>query len=289
MVHFANVELGDNADFTRLLRRVQPDIIVTSYRAQFYDRAFEYRDETGTPVVGVLHGHPEQYRAIRSRLTDADAVILPSAYSFRAFMTWNLPNAVLIPHGVKDFSTVDGITSYNLKDRFDLPVGTTLVGWVGRLQNEKSWQAVHDIAAHLQDEPVEVVMAGTGNATTAQEAASDSVVHWLGGVPPASMPAFCKGVSIGLSTSPKEAFGLAACEMATWGSPIVTRNNGGVPECTGTDLLYDRPAEAAERIMNLVEDDAVYAEKSSRCQETARQYDYIRMANEYDNLFKRLR
>lgn len=258
---FADVNFGSD-DFRDYLRLFGPDITMVTYGPPMCHKAYKYREESGTPVVVILHGIEDYNPKMAGILNRADVVIVPSETMKKDFGSWDVleeDNLRLIHHGVIDFSPLN-VAPYNFREEFGIPDDHAIVGWAGRIDSEKGWSMAREVVDKSESLPVSFIVAGVGKPSYTgrfiQEVEDRDNLYWAQTIPINSMPAFYEAIDIGLSTSPYESFGLAVCEMGMASLPVVAKSCGAIREVLGDKAVLVEDADGGVNgIMSLLERD----------------------------------
>jgi 2-deoxystreptamine N-acetyl-D-glucosaminyltransferase/2-deoxystreptamine glucosyltransferase len=119
------------------------------------------------------------------------------------------------------------------RQRWSLPEGSSVVGYIGRIAREKGWPIILDIAAELRDAPIHWLICGDGNerdlfeAEVARRGLTDRVTV-TGYVPNEDVPALMRAMDLMLMAPLHEEFGSVMLEAMAVGLPIVAVGVGGV-------------------------------------------------------------
>lgn len=128
---------------------------------------------------------------------------------------------VVLPGVEKPTSDVN----LNLKEKYQIPSETVVVGWVGRLTPIKRPFLVLELAKLFKE--VHFLIAGDGEMRIELEKNSPSNVHFLGWENPAVVWENC---DIALLTSANEAIPISLIEAGLFSKPIIAEDVGAVRE-----------------------------------------------------------
>jgi glycosyltransferase involved in cell wall biosynthesis len=227
-----------------------PDIVHAHTPFSLGLAALRFARQEAVPLVATYHTPTEEYTnyfsdwgpmqaglASASRqyerwfLNHADAVIVPSA-STGEYLTEELGIDVqptVVSNGV-DVERFQPVETVAFRERHNLPLDTTLVGYTGRHGHEK---CLEDILAACErlDEDVTVVFGGDGPARKTLEAKAkelDVDARFLGFLDREELPAFYATLDAFLFPSPVETQGLVALEAFACGTPVVGVDSGAL-------------------------------------------------------------
>jgi len=243
-------------DLRRLIARVQPSIVHThGYRSDLM--AGMAAGASRTPRVATAHGFTggdaknRLYEWLQGRtLRRFEAVVAVS----QTMVEW------LRRHGVKAERIQllrnawrPGPLLARSAARNDLGISpeARVIGWVGRLSQEKGPDVFLEAMALLPDLEVQACVLGEGALRAGLEAEAvrrglASRVRWLGAVPNAAahLPAFDALVL----SSRTEGTPMVLLEAMAAGIPIVATGVGGVPDVIRSEHAWLVPPEAPDRL-----------------------------------------
>lgn len=150
-----------------------------------------------------------------------------------------------------------------------------------------------EIAARELDD-IRLLLVGHGDASVVRQQVArmdDSIASRIDWRPEADLPAAYAGCAVGALTSYKEAFGLVAIEYLAAGIPALVSDDGGAAEIVtpGTGVAFtcgdvEACAAGLREALELAGDPSTPA----RCQARAREYDWSRRADAYEDLYRKL-
>ncbi len=163
---------------------------------------------------------------------DADRVIAISDHAYEQLTTWyrlREDKLEMIPHGVDTEWFYPRGEQHPVVDEEK----TTLL-YVGRLGARKGLDLALRALAEVNDEDVELLIAGTGrHEETLRELAREleiaDQVQFLGYVPNENLPVLYSSSDIFLLPSEYEGFGLVLLEAMACGTPVIGVDAGGIP------------------------------------------------------------
>jgi glycosyltransferase involved in cell wall biosynthesis len=172
----------------------------------------------------------------------ADLVVAPSRYYAREIArAFGVPEAKLFvsPSGGVDTKRFAPRDRAETRRKLDLPLDAEILGFVGRVVDDKGWDVFIETVAALAKEGRDVhgLVAGDGDdaARLVQRAAALGVgdrLHRLGMVPQPDLPDAYASMDVFLFPTRRgaEALGLVPIEAMASGVPVVGSNGYAVPE-----------------------------------------------------------
>jgi glycosyltransferase involved in cell wall biosynthesis len=224
------------------------------------------RVHTVTTVHGFAGGgwRNRLYEGLQRRaFRGFDAVVAVSERQRQELMDRHVPatRLHLIPNGYQ--ATTALLSRDQARAALGLPPGAFVIGWVGRLGQEKGLDVLLSSLALVRDRPITLAVIGTGRERASLEAMAAasgiaSAIRWMGLVPDAArfFPAF----DLFVLSSRTEGTPIALFEAMDAGIPIVATAVGGVPAVVRTSeaLLVpsEDPAGLAEALRMAYDDPA---------------------------------
>jgi len=147
------------------------------------------------------------------------------------------------------------------RQELGLPAEGCLVGWVGRLSEEKGPDVLIDAIPSLAGAPAQFVFVGAGPGRAQLESRTvalgvDQRVSWIGGVPDAGR--YFRAFDVFVLSSRTEGTPIVLFEAMAAGVPIVATRVGGVPEMLspGEAMLVSPsdPVALAQAIHEVISD-----------------------------------
>lgn len=283
-------------DFGDYLRLYKPDVSMVTYDKRMCEDALDYRDETGAPVVMLLHGKTNYDPDLIDLAERVDVTVVPSQTMYEDFGAWDGldPDLLtMIYHGVVDFGNMD-IQPYDFRSEFEIPDDHAIVGWAGRIDSQKGWETARKVIEKTTDLPVSYVIAGMGRPSYTgsflQQVQDNPNMHWAQCISLHSMPAYYEAIDIGMSTSPYESFGLAVCEMAMHQVPVVAIECGAIREVMGSKATLVGDVDGLiNGIMSLLDEDRRKdVGYRARMRVLAKKFTARRMGDDYIRLWEEL-
>lgn len=237
-----------------IFARVKPDIVHTH----------GYRSD----LLGVLAARRVRIATVSTAHGFTGGGLKGSMYEWIQRATWRMHTAViavsqplvarlraaglrhervhLVPNGWSREGS--GMTRADARAALGLPTGARLIGWVGRLSQEKGPDVMLDAMPHVAADII-LVMVGDGPERTALDAQAARLglgerVRWLGAVPEAGK--YFSAFDGFVLSSRTEGTPIALFEAVAAGVPVVATAVGGVPEVvTEREALLVRPEDPA--------------------------------------------
>jgi len=149
--------------------------------------------------------------------------------------------AAIIPAGIDP----DQFTDVNRVDRPpDLPEASCLIGFVGRITEEKGLKTLIEALSHVRELPWHLVLIGTGDLAErlknkARRLGLDERLTFLGYVPHEDVPSYLAHLDLVVlpsETQPnwKEQFGRILIEAMACGTPVLGSDSGEIPNVIRT-------------------------------------------------------
>jgi glycosyltransferase involved in cell wall biosynthesis len=197
-------------------------------------------------------------RALWPRLDELIAVAQPSIDGIRAAgMPASVPAASLVAGGLGPPEHVEPLA-------LPFPDGAFVVGFSGRIVEEKGWRVLVEALRSLPDDYV-LAVAGDGPELGALTDALPGRVHSVGLLPKDDLWSFYAALdclAVPSLTTPrwKEQLGGTLLDGLATGIPVVASDSGGLPDAAGDAGLIVPEGQAnalAEAIRRLREDDGL--------------------------------
>lgn len=224
--------LGFLWKLARLVRRVQPDVLLTF---QHYGNIFGAPAGRLAGVPAIIANHVSAPATISPAVRGIDkalgllgvydVITVNSNETWRNYQAYPAPyrkRLVHVPHGFEDKSVEIG--RQEARAAFGLPTGVPMIGSVARLHPLKQLDAA--IAVLARRPALHLAIAGQGPdearlRAMAQQLGVASRLHLIGEMPPQKVGVFLAGLNAFVFPSTAETFGLAAVEAAQAGIPVV--------------------------------------------------------------------
>ncbi len=182
--------------------------------------------------------------------------------------------------------------------RHNLPPDKRLVSYLGTLEERKNPQEVIKIAQLLENKPdIHFVLAGRGDSAygrdTIMMAERMPNVTYIGEIDERDKALLIRASHLNILMSKLEALGISQLEFMYGGVPVVTSGVGGQAWVVqnGIEGLHAKgphdTAGAAEAIVRLVEDKALYRQMSFNARDRAGRYASINLTGELDSAISR--
>lgn len=179
------------------------------------------------------------------------------------------------------FGRADDAAGRRAADAFDLRRPFVLA--LGGVQARKNPGVLADVARAVADR-ADVVLAGAHRSLQGSVRVPDGV-RSVGYVPEALLPGLYAAATVVVVASLHEGFGLPALEAMAAGTPVVASDRGALAEtCGEAGVLVDpsRPADVAEAVRDVLDDDALQQRLRSAGRERAAEFDWARTAQAVD-------
>lgn len=223
-----------------------PEIVHThGYRADVQGRAAARaaRSVSVSTVHGFTGGDLKNrlFEKLQERsLARADAVVAVSGPIRDRLLRAGVPEGrmCVIPNA---WSPLRALPRAEARARLGLPREGFVVGWVGRLSQEKGCDVFLQAMAALRDLPITACVIGEGACRSALEQASRTLalndkVHWVGALENA-FEVFAAFDALALS-SHTEGTPMVLFEAMNAGVPIIATSVGGVPDVLGPEEAW---------------------------------------------------
>jgi glycosyltransferase involved in cell wall biosynthesis len=207
----------------------------------------------------------------------------------------NVNKLAIIHSGL--MTQTDTRAAVTLKDEFHIPETAILVGMVCALEKEKNIPELIKIAKVCRGEPGEslyFILIGAGNyesrVRSAIEQAGLKQYFFLTGFRE-DVPALLDQLDIFLFTSLSEGFPLAVLEAMQAGTPVISRDSGGIKEMVldqETGLIYHTIPEACKKIMGLLANKSEQIRMSGNAKKFVQQFSVEQMIQKTHTLYKEI-
>jgi glycosyltransferase involved in cell wall biosynthesis len=295
----SRVDLNYVRDLRRLVNEVKPDVVCAHLlSAAMHSRAALSTERHRTPLVVTLHNSLWQYRDAAASLKQKAAI--------QSNITLDLALRRLRPHAtvaVSEFEADELRTRGHVRNNIHLipnPLPTTwpsptlapvpepgrrlVVGYMGRLEQEKGVDLLSEVASCLPDAQFKIAGAGS------MPIAARPNLELVGRVNAAD---FLRQIDCLVVPSRVESFGLSALEALSLGVPVVHSGAGGLAEVTrhadGTlalraDLAPASIASAIRQATGAVAPDR----RQAIAKWYAQEYAFDRCVERWQNLYRSL-
>jgi glycosyltransferase involved in cell wall biosynthesis len=229
---------GEQSAIRSLCRKYSPDVVHThGFRSDVINGGVARA--ANIAVFSTCHGFIDSdwrgrlYQWLQRRtLRRFDAVIAVSAPIQARLRAAHVPEAKihLVPNSFSPGT--EQLTREEARQALHLPEAP-MIGWVGRLTNEKGADVALEAFARLGHQTARLVIVGEGSEERALRSLAvklgvDERVHWCGAIPDASK--LFTAFDVFLLSSRTEGTPIALFEAMAAGVPIVATRVGGVPD-----------------------------------------------------------
>lgn len=247
--------------FTRqLLRTRQPDVLLNVGSHVVYELlpeiAANYPRMARFDLLFNLAGHVKDHLARRALLTGA----LCENHEVLDWLTgpagWRADQVAMVASGVDTTRFVPGPRPAAFTDRCGIAPIDIVVGWAGRMAEEKAPEIFVELARRCRDVPgLRFVMAGSGPLSKhIAGQAKRAGIAFLGLVDEKDLPAFYRLCDVFVLTSRLDGRPNALLEAQASGCAVLASRVGGVPEIVreGVTGRLAKPADAGdfERVLH---------------------------------------
>ena len=161
----------------------------------------------------------------------------------------------------------------------------------GSLNPNKNIGALAETATRLQQEGIELIVAGGANAKVFKSVTGNlpSNIRYLGYIADSELRALYERAICFVFPSKYEGFGLPPLEAMSCGCPVVTSNTASLSEVCGNAVCYIDPGEPrqmSESVMRIVFDESVRLELSRLGKERAATFTWANTAREWLRLIE---
>jgi D-inositol-3-phosphate glycosyltransferase len=251
--------------------------------------------------------HTVRYEIERRTMAGSDRVVAATAIDRQQIMRHygDLAPIGVIPGGV-DLDRFSPRPREAARAELGLAPGEKAVLFVGRIQRLKGLEVLMRAFARLSDLNARLVIVGGQPGTSHETREISRLQHlavrlgiaertrFVGAVPHEQLPIFYSAADITVMPSSYESFGLVAVESLACGTPVVATRVGGLSSIVRdgeTGLLVPwRDAELfAERLRQLLDDDALRQRLARQARASVLEYGWDRIADEHLALYEDVR
>lgn len=270
-------------------RKIQPDIVHTHTPWTIGFVGMRWAESHQVPIVTTYHTHYDKYSHyipyvpkpyVRYKIAKhtnyyynrVNHVITPSEASKKWLMRHSVKTPIsVIPTGIQPPQLLDRA---EIRARFGLRPETRVLLYTGRIAQEKNMDTLFQGCAEiLGQEPNTVLwLVGDGPyrdgcAELARDLGIGDRVKFLGFVPRDQVDQYYALADLFLFTSTTETQGLVVAEAMSYGLPPVVVAGGGASEPIDDGVsgfrVQDDPFELADRALELLNSDRLYAKFSA--------------------------
>lgn len=285
----------------QVLRKFKPDIVHAHYASSYgllgalsgfspYIISVWGSDVFDFPNISFLHK-----MVIKYNLSKADKILSTSKVMAIETNKYTDKEVVVTPFGI-DLDKFKPLEVNSLFDKNDIVIGTvkTLEEKYGIEYLIKAFAVVKDKYKYL---PLKLLIVGAGSLSTAlKELTYDLGIEkdtvFTGKIAHELVPVYDNMLSVSVSVSNSESFGVAVIEASACGKPVVVSDVGGLPEVvkdgiTGIVVPPRNPQETAEAIEKLVLDDSMRKQMGAAGREHVAQfYDWNKNVEQMVDIYK---
>ncbi len=164
---------------------------------------------------------------------------------------------------------------------------------VGTIEPRKRYDLLLDALALVPDPPQLQIVGrpGWNSEITEQRLETTTGVHWRRDADDDALRHLYRNAFAVVIPSHTEGFGFAALEAMACGTPVISSNQGALPEVTGLAALVptgDDPNAWAEAIARIQHDEQLWNELSAFGQRRAREFSWSRAAHDTAAVYRRV-
>ena len=285
----------------RLIKKFKPDIVHSHYASSYgllgaltgfhpFIVSVWGSDVYSFPEKSFLHR-----QIIKFVLSKADVICSTSHTMARQAKLYTSKKIEVVPFGV-DTTIFKPMQVKSLFSEKDIVIGTvkTLEKKYGIEYLIKAFKIVSDKHKNL---PLKLLIVGGGSLEKELKELSKSLGIWdktkfTGKIPFEEVPKYHNMLSVSVSVSESESFGVAVVEAMACGKPVVVSNVGGLPEVvedgkTGFVVPPRNPEETAKAIEKLVLNRKLRIKMGNAGRERVKRlYDWSKCVEKMMNLYK---
>lgn len=305
----------------RTLNKVQPDVIHIQTPAYIGAIALKIAKRMGIPVVATNHAMPENvlpfvpfkvnkdwrpykiyearyWEEIISLLEQCDFVTAPTNLACDMLFENGLSKqAVPVSNGVDLhlFKPPTPEEKRSLKERFGFPLDRPIALYAGRLSVEKRLDVlVEALPKALSRAAFHMVFTGSGPMDVPSMIADvgcSAHATFTGMVDEATLPLIYRAADLFILPSEAELQGMVLLEAAASGLPLIGANASAIPEIVhhGDNGFLHVPGSSedlAERIVQLVEDEALREKLGKRGLELVQHHALRESISQFESIFR---
>jgi len=234
-----------------LCRQIRPDVVhLHGYRPDVLDGAVARR--SGAAIISTVHGFTAgdwKNRLFewldRRALRQFDRVVAVSKAQLQLLQGSGIAADRLVHIANAWTPRTDHVPRQAARRALGLPEDAWVLGWVGRLSNEKGPDVLLDALPRIRTANWIAAMLGDGpqrpHLTAKAAALGDSKVHWKGVVHDAAR--LYRAFDVFVLSSRTEGIPIVLFEAMAARTPIVATRVGGVPEVVGEAEALLVPSE----------------------------------------------
>lgn len=242
------------------------------------------------PNISFLHK-----AVIKYNLAKADKILSTSKVMAIETNKYTDKEIVVTPFGI-DLDKFKPLKVNSIFDKNDIVIGTvkTLEEKYGIEYLIKAFAIVKDKHKYL---PLKLLIVGAGSLSTALKKLTydlgiEKDTVFTGKIEHELVPVYDNMLSVSVSVSNSESFGVAVIEASACGKPVVVSDVGGLPEVvkdgiTGIVVPPRNPQETAEAIKKLVLDDSMRKQMGAAGREHVAQfYDWNKNVEQMVDIYR---
>lgn len=263
--------------FTPLLQELKPDFIYVHHEPYAAATAQVYlanRLSIKTPISfftwqNIFKRYPFPFRQTEHWVLQESSFAFPGSRSAEEVLRQKgfAGNSVILPSGIDANIYFPRLEAEALKSNLRMDRGEVLIGYLGRIVEEKGLKTLLYALREIQDLPWRLIVVGSGSYETQFDAIAQTLqlthrISRLGYIPHTEAPLYLSAFDMLVlpsETRPnwKEQFGRVIIEAIACGTPVVGSDSGEIPyliQATGGGLTFpeEQPKALAEQLQQLL-------------------------------------
>lgn len=233
----------------RILREIQPDVLLISYILPTGLAAFRAAKQQGIPVAMVLVGHdiydpfhmPDAFlqKQAANAISQTQHIIASSSF-IRERLISHLgaqpENICVIPYGIETDLYRTQVTKNELRQEYHIPENAVMLFALQRLEMRKGTEVLIRSMQHVVDRcgrlPIHLLIGGSGSDAAELQALVEEehlspLITFAGFIPEIEKAAHYSAADIFVLHSYHEGLGIVLQEAAAMGRPVIATRAGG--------------------------------------------------------------
>jgi len=304
----------------KAIMEFDPDVIHIQMLMWIGQATMKYGNKFGIPIVSTNHAMPENLmdnvvllapfaRPINYMLrqygarfhSKSDYLTLPTASAIKMFKATDKMTVPMeaVSNGIDLVRFQPGQPDKEIYEKFELPMGTPIITYVGRLDAEKHLPVlVKAFAEVLKTTPAHLMIIGAGqDAVSLKELGYELGVFehmtFTGRVTEEDKQLLHQVGTVFAMPSPMELQSIATLEAMASGQPVVAVDAGALGELCHNDengflVEKDNVAQMAEGIVKLISDPELHARMSKESMAIAKTHDLNTTLDRFEAIYTSL-
>lgn len=283
------------------LKKIKPDI-VHCQTVQMGVCGFLFKKIYKIPYIVWCHGFdvyfpwPGKKMISRFVLNNANAIVALTGHMKQELQKLCKKNIIILPNGI-DFGKFQGFSKQAIRDRLNISSQEKIIVFIGGLRPVKGViyliEAFKIISQKVSEAKLFLVGNGAERKNLEEAVAKNGLsgcVRFIGEIPHEKIPEYLAMADMFVLPSLSEGFPLVILEAMASGLPIVASNVRGLPEIVkeGESGFLAEPKNShqiAEKILLLLENDALRQKISDANQEKSQAYDWEHVTSEIEKIY----